>query len=91
MLMAVFSPTTDTSDPTIVSIEFTGDEVSAPSEVPYLNGLTEDDLKERFGYLVGMGSPEKDVVTLRFKNGVYADTRDGKVFRYGIYAARRPR
>jgi hypothetical protein len=90
-LMAVFSPTMDTSDSTIISIEFAGDETSAPPELPYLNGLTEDDLKERFGYLVGMGSPEDDVVRLKFKNGVYADTRNGRVFRYGIYAAFRLR
>jgi hypothetical protein len=33
-----------------------------------------------------MGSPSEDVTTFRFRNGVYADARNGKVFRYGIYA-----
>ena len=67
-----------------MSIEFTGDDTSAPSELPYLNGLSLADLKERFGYLTGMGSPSDDVTRYMFKNGVYADVRMDTVFRYGI-------
>ena len=90
VLTAVFSATPEGSDEKVVAIEFVGDEVSAPPDLPYLNGLTEDALKERFGYLIGMGSPSKDIMTLRFRNGIYADTRNGKVFRYGIYAVKLP-
>jgi membrane associated rhomboid family serine protease len=91
VLTAVFAAHSDGSDEKVVLIEFTGDEASAPPELPYLNGLTEDDLKERFGYLIGMGSPSEDITTLRFRNGIYADTRNGKVFRYGIYALKPPK
>jgi hypothetical protein len=85
VLTAVFSARLEGSDDKVVAIEYVGDESSAPPDIPYLNGLTEVELKNRFGYLVGMGSPTEDITTLRFRNGVYADTRDGKVFRYGIY------
>jgi Domain of unknown function (DUF4034) len=90
VVTAVFSAGPAGSDESVMSIEYIGDEASAPPDLPYLNGLAEEDLKQRFGYIVGMGSPTKDIVTLRFRNGVYADTRRGRVFRYGIYAVKLP-
>jgi membrane associated rhomboid family serine protease len=86
VVTATFSAAPDDPEAKVVAVEFIGDEKSAPPELPYLNGLSEDDLRDEFGYLVAMGSPTTDTTTLQYKNGVYAQTRNGKVFRYGIYA-----
>jgi hypothetical protein len=79
------------ADGKVVAISYTGDEASAPRELPYLNGMSEDSLRDQYGNLIGMGSPSQDVTSLKYRNGVYVDTRNGKVFRYGIYAVQLPR
>ena len=76
----------DGSDPQVAGIEFIGDAESSPKELPYLDGLSESDLRDRFSYLVGMASPSDDITRLKYKNGVYADLQNDRVVRYGIYA-----
>jgi rhomboid protease GluP len=90
VLTVAFS-TPANADGKVVAISYTGDEASAPRELPYLNGMSEDSLRDQYGNLIGMGSPSQDVTSLKYRNGVYADTRNGKVFRYGIYAVQLPR
>ena len=90
VITVVFSASTNDPVGIVVAIEFVGDRESAPSELPYLNGFSEDNLRDQFGSLIGMASPTEDVTSLRYRNGVYADTRNGRVFQYGIYVVKVP-
>jgi hypothetical protein len=75
----------DISVAKVTAIEFAGDAQSSPKELPYLTGLSESDLRDKFSYLVGMGSPSGNITRLKYRNGVYADLQNDRVVRYGIY------
>ena len=90
VLTALFAVPTNDPSGKMVAIEYIGDQDSAPRDLPYLNSFSRDDLRDRFGNLIGMGSPSEDVTSLRYRNGVYAETRNGRVFRYGIYVVQLP-
>jgi hypothetical protein len=86
VLTAVFSPSGQDSVSVVRAIEYTGDEVSAPTELPYLNDWSSVGVIEKYGTQVDGRLTLTGEMTFRFRNGVYVNTHDEKVYRYGIVA-----
>jgi hypothetical protein len=84
VLTAAFSPSGQDSDGIVRAVEYTGDEMSAPTELPYLNGWTSVKVIEKYGAQIDGRLTLTGEMTFRFRNGVYVNTRDEKVYRYGI-------
>ncbi len=87
VLTATFSPSSDDSQGVVRVIEYTGDENSAPVELPFLNESSSVEVIEMYGPQIDGRLTLSGPMTFRFRNGVYVDTRDEKVYRYGIFAA----
>jgi membrane associated rhomboid family serine protease len=86
VLTAIFSRPADNAEGTVIAIEYVGDEASAPVELPYLNDMNSVNVLQMYGpQLSGNLSLHADV-TFTFKNGIYVNTREAKVYRYGIFA-----
>ena|ERR1700736_4330021 len=84
VLTAVFSPSTRESEGVVRAIAYSGDEMSAPSELPYLDDLSSVEVIQKYGPQVRGRLTLTGEMTFKFRNGVYVNTRDEKVYRYGI-------
>jgi hypothetical protein len=84
VVTAVFPPSTQESDGVVLAIAYSGDEISAPSELPYLDDLSSVELLQKYGPQIHGRLTLRGEMTFKFRNGVYVDTRDEKVYRYGI-------
>jgi hypothetical protein len=72
------------SEGTVVAVAYSGDQASAPPELPYLNDESVIDVLHNYGpQKTGHLSLHADV-TYTFRNGIYIDSREEKVYRYGI-------
>jgi membrane associated rhomboid family serine protease len=85
VVTAVFSPSRDGSEETVLAVAYSGDLASAPAELPYLNDTSVIDVLQSYGpQLSGHLALHADV-TYTFRNGIYVNTREEKVYRYGIF------
>jgi membrane associated rhomboid family serine protease len=66
-------------------IEFFGNRESAPSEIPYLSGLSVADVVRKYGEPVSRVPMAEGTTFLWFRNGIIVGARDDKVYRYGIF------
>ena len=69
--------------PVVSSVEYSGDENSAPKDVPFLKGEAKGDLFSRYGNPVDMRLHD-DLMNYQFANGVVISARDDRVVYYGI-------
>jgi membrane associated rhomboid family serine protease len=86
VLIAVFSPSTRESEGVVRAIAYSGDEMSAPPELPYLDDLSSVEVIQKYGPQINGRLTLSGEMTFKFRNGVYVNTRDEKVYRYGIAA-----
>jgi len=86
VLTAVFSLSGQDSVSVVRAVEYTGDEVSAPTELPYLNDWSSVGVIEKYGTQVDGRLTLTGEMTFRFRNGVYVNTHDERVYRYAIVA-----
>jgi hypothetical protein len=85
VVTAVFSLSGEGSEGTIVAVAYSGDQASAPPELPYLNDTSVIDVLQNYGpQITGHLSLHADV-TYTFRNGIYINSREEKVYRYGIF------
>jgi membrane associated rhomboid family serine protease len=84
VLTAVFSPSTQDSEGVVRAIAYSGDERSAPSELPYLDNLSSVEVIQKYGPQIKGQLTLRGEMTFKFRNGVYVNTHDEKVYRYGI-------
>lgn len=66
-------------------IEFFGNRESAPSEIPYLSGLSTADVIQKYGDPVGRVPMADGTTFLWFRNGIMVGARNDKIYRYGIF------
>jgi len=85
-LIVSFTPSDPPSDGVVQTILFSGDEASAPRELPYLIGRSRDQIVEEYGKRSRRGMTAEGDMTFRFPNGLYVITRNEKVYRYGVAA-----
>lgn len=90
VLTVAFSPSGEHSEGVVRSIEYTGDEVSAPTELPYLNAWSSANVIEKYGAQMVGRAMHKEEPTFAFRNGVYVNMRNVRVFRYGIFTVPQP-
>lgn len=86
VLTAAFSASEQDSVSVVRAIEYTGDETSAPTELPYLNDWSSVRVIEKYGAQIDGRLTLTGEMTFKFRNGVYVKTHDEKVYRYGIVA-----
>jgi hypothetical protein len=86
VLTVVFSPPTGQSEGVIRAIAYSGDEISSPPELPYLDDLSSVAMLQKYGPQITGHLTLRGEMTFAFRNGVYINTRDEKVYRYGIVA-----
>jgi membrane associated rhomboid family serine protease len=85
VVTAVFSPSRGGSEGTVLAVAYSGDQASAPSELPYLNDTSVIDVLQSYGpALTGKLTLHADT-TYTFRNGIYVNSREEKVYRYGIF------
>ncbi len=85
VLSAALSPSGKDSEGVVRAIEYTGDKQSAPQDLPYLNEWDSVKVVEKYGPQIEEIHPRTGETTFTFPNGVYVETRDGRVYRYGIF------
>jgi membrane associated rhomboid family serine protease len=85
-LVISFGPAGPESGGGVQAIQYVGDAASAPSELPYMNEWKSVRVLETFGPQISGQLTLFGEMTFRFKNGVFVDTHDEKVYRYGIYS-----
>jgi len=66
-------------------IEFFGNRESAPSEIPFLSGLSVADVVRKYGEPVSRVPMTEGTTYLWFRNGIMVGVRDDRVYRYGIF------
>lgn len=66
-------------------IEFFGNQESAPTEIPYLSGLTVADVIGKYGEPASRVPMTGGTTFLWFRNGIMVGARNDKVYRYGIF------
>ncbi len=88
VLTVVFSPATPEAESVVQAIAYSGDEISSPLEVPYLDGMTATEVFLKYGQPIKGHLSLYGDVTFKFSNGVYINTLDQQVYRYGIAAVR---
>ena len=66
-------------------IEYFGNRESAPSEIPYLKGLSIADVVGKYGEPASRVPMAEGTTYLWFRNGIIVGARDDKVYRYGIF------
>jgi membrane associated rhomboid family serine protease len=66
-------------------IEFFGKRDSAPSEIPYLSGLSVADVVRKYGEPVSRIPMTEGTTYLWFRNGIIVGARHDQVYRYGIF------
>jgi hypothetical protein len=86
VLTAVFSPSTPQSEGVVRAIAYSGDEISAPPELPYLDYMSSVEVLQKYGPQIKGRLTLSGEMTFKFRNGVYVNTHDEKVYRYGIVA-----
>jgi hypothetical protein len=65
-------------------VRYSGDQASAPPELPYLNDTSVVEVLQSYGpALTGKLTLHADT-TFTFRNGIYVNSREQKVYRYGI-------
>jgi membrane associated rhomboid family serine protease len=85
VVTAVFSPSREGSEGTVLAVAYSGDQAAAPPELPYLNDTSVIDVLQSYGpQLSGHLALHSDV-TYTFRNGIYVNSREEKVYRYGIF------
>jgi len=85
VVTAVFSPSRAGSEGTVLAVAFSGDQASAPPELPYLNDMSAVEVLQVYGpQITGHLALHADV-TYTFRNGIYVNTREEKIYRYGIF------
>jgi membrane associated rhomboid family serine protease len=85
VLTVVFSPPRQGSEGTVLAIAYSGDQASAPAEIPYLNDMSSTEVLQAYGpQITGKLTLHADM-TFTFRNGIYVNTRDAQVYRYGIF------
>jgi membrane associated rhomboid family serine protease len=86
VVTAVFSASRDGSEGTVLAIAYSGDQASAPAELPYLDDTSVVDVLQIYGpQLTGHLALHADV-TYTFRNGLYINSRDETIYRYGIFS-----
>jgi membrane associated rhomboid family serine protease len=85
VVTAVFSPSHDGSEGTVRAVAYSGDQSSAPPELPYLNDTSVIDVLQSYGPQLSGNLALHADVTFTFRNGLYVNTREEKVYRYGIF------
>ncbi|HZZ16196.1 MAG TPA: rhomboid family intramembrane serine protease [Candidatus Sulfotelmatobacter sp.] len=84
VVTAVFSLSGEGSEETVVAVAYSGDQASAPSELPYLNDTSVIEVLQNYGpQITGHLALHADV-TYTFRNGIFVNSREEKVYRYGI-------
>jgi len=85
VVTAVFSPSREGSESTVLAVAYSGDQASAPAELPYLDDTSVVDVLQNYGpQLTGHLALHAEV-TYTFRNGLYVNSRDETVYRYGIF------
>lgn len=85
VVTAVFSSPREDSEGAVFAVAYSGDQASAPAELPYLNDTSVIEVLQNYGpALTGKLSLHADT-TYTFRNGIYVNSRDEKVYRYGIF------
>jgi membrane associated rhomboid family serine protease len=82
VLTAIFS-----AEEKVIAIEYVGDQDSSPAEIPFLKGVSEAEIAEKFGGPVGRAFGSEGGDLIRYRNGIYVQLRNGRVREYGIYVA----
>jgi rhomboid protease GluP len=73
------------ADDVVRLVEYIGDQASAPSELPYLNGMSKDAVIKKYAPVsVSQKNPD-GTVSVWFANGVFVTMKEAVVVRYGIY------
>jgi len=85
VVTAVFSPSRDGSEGTVFAVAYSGDEASAPAELPYLNDMSVAEVLQVYGPQASGHLTLHADTTYTFRNGIYVNTREEKVYRYGIF------
>jgi membrane associated rhomboid family serine protease len=85
VVTAVFSHSSAGSEGTVLAVAYSGDEASAPKELPYLNETSAVDVLLTYGPQISGNLALHADVTYTFGNGIYVNTRDQKVYGYGIF------
>jgi membrane associated rhomboid family serine protease len=81
----LFSPSRPGSESTVLAIAYSGDEASAPSELPYLNETSSVEVLQAYGPPISGNLTLHAETTFTFRNGIFVNTREEKVYRYGIF------
>jgi hypothetical protein len=85
VLTVFFSPGSQREIGLVRAIEFTGhDLASAPPEMPYLNSLKTSDVILKYGEPIRR-TDSQGTAFLWFRNGVYIDVWEDKIYGYGIF------
>jgi hypothetical protein len=90
VVTAVFSASRAGSEGKVLAVAYSGDEASAPAELPYLNDMGATDVIIAYGPQTSGNLALHAEVTYTFPNGIYVNTRDEKVYRYGIFGTPSP-
>ena len=85
VVTAVFSASREGSEGTVRAVAYSGDEASAPAELPYLNDTSVIDVLQNYGPQLSGNLTLHAEMTYTFRNGLYVNTREEKVYRYGIF------
>jgi membrane associated rhomboid family serine protease len=85
VVTAVFSPSRGSSEGTVVAVAYSGDQAAAPPELPYLNDTSAVEVLQVYGPQLSGNLALHADVTYTFRNGIYVNTREEKVYRYGIF------
>jgi membrane associated rhomboid family serine protease len=86
VLTMVFSASEQDSGAVVRAIAYSGDELSAPKDLSYLNGSSSVEVIQQYGRQLKGNLTLQGEMTFMFRNGVYVNTHDEKVYRYGIFA-----
>jgi hypothetical protein len=84
ILTISFGGTGPDSGGSVQTIEYSGDAASSPGELPYMNDWKSVRVLETFGPQTSGRLTLFGEMTFKFGNGVFVDTHDEKVYRYGI-------
>jgi membrane associated rhomboid family serine protease len=85
VVTAVFSPSREGSEGTVLAVAYSGDQAAAPPELPYLNDTGVIEVLQNYGPALTGKLTLHAETTYTFRNGVYVNSRDEKVYRYGIF------
>jgi membrane associated rhomboid family serine protease len=84
VVTAVFSASREGLEGTVRTVSYSGDQAAAPPELPYLNDTSIIDVLESYGPQLSGKLTLHAEMTFTFRNGIYVNTREEKVYGYGI-------